>query len=385
MKKAYNKTWVENINNQEILDDWFLKKSISDQQHKEAYQAYPVGFHQSNAFVKIGLFIFTCIVAAAGLFFIYLIIGSIFSESRLGFSVISMIYSAIFLYFLEYLIKKNNFYRSGVDNALLYAFLSLAFSAVVGFANFDLNSWTYCFIALVILLPALIRYSDPIVAFVTYFAWISFWFILVSKYPIGKVIIPFVIMFISAITYFFIDFWKKKEVGIYYQGAQNIIIILTLATFYFGGNYLIVREGNALLNNLAHSIQIDFAPLFYLFSTIIPLCYVVYGLRKHDRKFLVVGIAASAFSVYTYYYYYSILPLEWALTIVGIFLVGLCIWAIRALRIPKFSLSSEAIGTNEYKNLEAFIVNQAIQQPHQTNKTDFGQGDFGGGGAGSGY
>jgi hypothetical protein len=53
MKKAYNETWVENINNQEILDDWFLKKSISDQQHKEAYQAYPVGFHQSNALVKI--------------------------------------------------------------------------------------------------------------------------------------------------------------------------------------------------------------------------------------------------------------------------------------------------------------------------------------------
>ena len=112
---------------------------------------------------------------------------------------------------------------------------------------------------------------------------------------------------------------------------------------------------------------------------------MVYGLRKHDRKFLIVGIGAVAFSLFTYHNYFSVLPLEWSLTIIGILLVGACIWAIRKLKTPKFSLTSIAIGTNEYKNLEAFIVNQVIQQPHQTNKTDFGQGDFGGGGAGSNY
>lgn len=385
MKKAYNETWVENINNQEIIDDWFLKKSISAEQRNEANKAFPVGFHQSNDFVKIGLFLFTCIVVAAGLFFVYLILGSIFSESRFGFSIISLISSAIFLYFLEYFIKKNNFYRSGVDNALLYAFLGSAYGAFIGLTNFELPIWIYCIIALAILLPALLRYANPIVAFVAYLIWIAFWFILVTKYPIGKVIIPFVIMIISAITYFFISFWKKKETGIYYQQSQNIITTLTLASFYFGGNYLIVREGNALLNSLPLSIQIDFAPLFYLFSTIIPLFYVVYGLRKHDRKFLIVGISATAFSMYTYYNYFSVLPLEWALTIAGLLLIGVCVWAIRTLRIPKFSLTSKAIGTNEYKNLEAFIVNQAIQQPQQTSNTDYGKGDFGGGGAGSNY
>ena len=54
MKKAYNETWVENINNRKTIDDWFLKKIISDEQRKEAYQVFPVGFHQSNIFVKIG-------------------------------------------------------------------------------------------------------------------------------------------------------------------------------------------------------------------------------------------------------------------------------------------------------------------------------------------
>lgn len=385
MKKAYNETWVENINNQEIIDDWFFRKLITDEQRKEAYQAFPVGFHQSNAFVKIGLFLFTCIVASAGLGFISLFLFEIFSESRFGFSVISLIYAVVFLYFLEYFIKQNNFYRSGVDNALLYALLSAALSAVVGFTDFDLPNWIYCIIALAILLPALLRYADPIVAFGAYLTWIALWFFLVTKYPIGKVIIPFVIMLFSAFTYFFMLFWKKKEVGIYYTEPQNIIEILALTTFYFGGNYLIVREGNALLNDLENSIQIDFAVLFYIFSIIIPLFYIIYGLQKHDRKFLLVGIGTTTFSIFTYRHYFSVLPLEWALTIAGLFLVGLCIWAIRSLKTPKFGLISEAVSTNEYKNLEAFIVNQAMQQPHQANKTDFGKGDFGGSGAGGGY
>lgn len=70
MKKAYNETWVENINNRKIIDDWFSKKLISDEQHQEGYQAFPVGFHQSNIFVKIRLFLFTCLAASAGLFFL---------------------------------------------------------------------------------------------------------------------------------------------------------------------------------------------------------------------------------------------------------------------------------------------------------------------------
>ncbi len=390
MKKAYNETWVENINNQEIINDWFFRKLITDEQRIEAQKIFPVGFHQSNIFVKIGLFVFTYIASSASLGFVSLIVFSIIPDSVFGFSLLSLTYSAIFLFFLEFFIKNNNLYRSGADNALLYAMLGAAFGAVVGFTEFTLPIWTYCIIALIILLPAILRYADPIVAFIAYFTWIALWFFLVTKYPIGKTIIPFVLMFVSAITYFLIKFWKEKEASNYYTEPQNIIEILALATFYFGGNYLIVREGNALLNDLGDSIQIDFAPLFYLFSTLIPIIYVVYGLRKHDRKFLLVGIGTSAFSIFTYRHYFSVLPLEWALTITGLLLVGGCVWAIRALKTANgrrsaFGLTSEAIGTNQYKNLEAFIVNQAMQQPSQPTKTDFGKGDFGGGGAGSGY
>lgn len=385
MKKAYNEIWVENLNHRETIDDWFFGKLINDEQRQAAYDATPVGFHQSNVFVKIGLFLFTCIVSSASLGFVSLFLFEIFSESQFGFAVISLIYGFVFLYFLEFFIKKNNFYRSGVDNALLYAMLSAFFSAFIGFTNYDLPTWIYCIIALVILLPALLRYADPLVAIMVYVSWIILWFVVITQYPIGKIIIPFVIMLVSAISYFFIVFWKNKEQNSYYNECQSIIEILALSSFYLGANYLIVREGNALLNNLSTSIQIDFAPLFYFFSAAIPIFYIARGLIKHNRPMLIVGIVATGFSIFTYRFYFSMLPLQWALAIGGALLVGICIWAIRLLKTSKYGLTSEAAGTNEFKNLEAFIVNQAMQQPSQTTKTDFGKGDFGGGGAGSNY
>jgi hypothetical protein len=384
MKKAYNETWVENIGNQAIIKNWHEQKLLSNEQFDAAQKAFPVGFHRSNIFVKIGLFLFTNIVGSASFGFLSLFLAGLMTES-IGVGIISLIYAGILFFFLEFFIKKNNLYRSGADNALLYAMLGAIFVFFLAISNFDLPVWVYCLISLVIILPALLRYADPLVAIGIYITWIALWFIVVTKFPIGKLIIPFVIMLVSAATYFFIQFWRKKENSSYYTDCQNIIEVLALATFYLGGNYLVVREGNAMLNGLLDSIQISFAPLFYLFTAAIPVFYIVRGLQKHDRKLLIVGILGVAFSIFTYRTYFSVLPVEWALTIGGLILVLLTILVIRALKVPKFGLTYEPSGKNKYQNLEAFIVNQAIQQPSQSDNMQFGEGNFGGGGAGSGY
>ncbi|WP_435355934.1 hypothetical protein [Emticicia sp. SJ17W-69] len=385
MKKAYNETWIENIGNQAIIKNWHEQKMLSDEQFNAAQNAFPVGFHRSNIFVKIGLFLFTNIVGSASFGFLSLFLAGVLSESSIGLGIISLIYAGILFFFLEYFIKKNNFYRSGADNALLYAMLGAVFAFFIAISDFELPAWIYCSIALIILLPALLRYADPLVAISLYLTWIALWFIIVTKFPIGKLIIPFVIMLVSAASYFFIQFWRKQENTPYYTDCQDIIEILALATFYLGGNYLVVREGNAMLNGLSDSIQISFAPLFYLLTAAIPVFYMVRGLQKHNRKLLIVGILAIAFSVFTYRTYFSVLPLELALTIGGGLLVLLIIFTIRALKTQKFGLTYMALGSNKFQNLEAFIVNQAIQQPSQSDKMKFGEGNFGGGGAGSEY
>ncbi len=386
MKKSYNETWVQNIDNQAIIKNWHEQKLLSDEQFEAAKKEFPVGFHQSNIFVKIGLFIFTNIVASGSLGFLSLFLVAIISESTTGFGILSLIYAGIFFYFLEFFIKNNNFYRSGADNALLYAMLGSLFSFFLAISDFDLPVWVYCAISLAILLPALLRYADPLVAIGLFISWITLWFNLMTKFPVGKLILPFVIMLVSAVSYFGMKFWKKRENSSYYADCQDIIEILALSTFYLGGNYYVVREGNAMLYGLTDSIQIAFSPLFYFFTFAIPIFYIVRGLQKHDRKLLIVGILCVAFSIFTYRQYFSVLPLEWALTLGGFLLVLLSILAIRALKAPKYGLTYEPKGKNKFQNLEAFIVNQAMPQaPVQTDNMQFGEGDFGGGGAGSGY
>ena len=212
MKKAYNETWVENIGNQAIIKNWHEQKLLNDEQYDDALKAFPVGFHRSNIFVKIGLFLFTNIVGSASFGFLSLFLAGLLSES-IGLGIVSLIYAGILFFFLEFFIKKNNFYRSGADNALLYAMLGALYMFFLSVTNFDLPIWAYCIIALAVLLPALLRYADPLVAIGIYLTWIALWFIVITKFPIGKLIIPFVIMLVSAAIYFFIQLWKKEKTG----------------------------------------------------------------------------------------------------------------------------------------------------------------------------
>ncbi len=382
--KAYNQLWVENIYNQSIIKNWYFKKELSQSQFEEAEKEFPVGFKHSNIFVKIGLFIFTNILifsagALASLFFAALFDSSI----TLGF--LSLIYGVILYVILNNLIAKNNFYRSGVDNALIYAMLSCFFGFFLAVADFKLPVWCFCLVLLIILGFAIIKYADQLVTFCFYCTWIFFWYTIATKFPIGKLILPFIIMIISAFSYFSVKFWRKKEASNYYHDSQSIIEILALITFYFGGNYYVVREGNAILNSLEASTQIAFAPLFYFFTVGIPLFYIVWGLMKHDRKILVTGLFVVGFSIYTYREYFSSLPVEWALTIGGLLLIIGAVLAIRYLKAPKHGITYVADSENKLQNLEAIVVNQIVPTATTPEGTKFGGGDFGGAGAAGGY
>ena len=65
MKKAYNETWVENIENQDIVREWYEEKVLSQEQYTEARKLFPVEFYQPNIFIEFGLFIFTNLAISA--------------------------------------------------------------------------------------------------------------------------------------------------------------------------------------------------------------------------------------------------------------------------------------------------------------------------------
>ncbi|SKB72689.1 hypothetical protein [Dyadobacter psychrophilus] len=381
MKKAYNETWIDNLHILNTADHWFEKKLISQEQLENARKAFPQKFYRPGIFVKIGLFIFTLIACSFASGFVSLfLIGNGAGEN---ISIISLICMAGFIFFLELLIKNNGLYHSGVDNALLYAAMG---AAVVPFVSlFDnLEVWQYCIILFAVAFTATLRYADMVTAASAFFLLICLLGNLMMKFPIGKAILPFAVMALSAVIYLLV----RKDKSTYYERCTKLIEVLSLTTFYLGGNYLIVREGNALLNdlNLPFAPQIPFAPLFYLFTLSIPIVYIFFGLRKKDRILLILGLLAFALSVYTYRHYFSPFTPAQELAIAGMFMIILSAALIKYLHTPKHGISDEQEGKRKLANLEAILVAQHLgQTPVEGNNVEFGGGNFGGGGAGETY
>ena len=268
MKKAFNEITVDNIESQNILSTWHFEKLITTEQLEHANSIFPVDFYKTNIFVKIGLFLFTQMVATASISFLSIFLIPLLGDSKIGIGILSLLSAVLFFFVLEYFIKKIRFFRSGVDNALIYIILGSFIIAFISFIGFDNPIWVYSLLGLVIFSIAFLYYADPLVAVLFFACWMTLWFVLATESSLGKTLLPFIIMGISAVTYWALQIWKS---GAYYASSRSIIKTLALCTFYLGGNYLVVREGNALLNILTASTQINFASLFYFFSIITPI------------------------------------------------------------------------------------------------------------------
>lgn len=379
MKKPYNETWVRNLAIQQTSEKWHFKNLISQEQFEQVKVAFPEEFYRPGIFVKIGLFIFACIACS---FFIGFISLFIMDAGNNAFGLVSIVCCLCFTFFLEFLIKDRKLFHSGMDNALLYS--AIGASLVPVFMLFEnLEFWQYCICILAVLCFAAVRYADLFVtaaAFITIFTLLAN---LMMKFPLGKALLPFGIMILSVIIYFAIKKIKKT----YYRECRIVLEVLSLITLYLGGNYYVVREGNALLSDLANLIspQIPFASIFYFFTLIIPLIYIFLGLRKKDRILLLVGLFALAFSIFTYRYYFGILTLAQGLAAAGILMVAFSILCMRYLKEPRFGLTDEPDAERKMANMEALIAAQYLGQTPQENGIEFGGGNFGGGGAGNTY
>jgi len=380
MKKAYNETWVENLHLQYRVAEWKSKNLLTGDQEEQVSALFPEKFYRPGIFVKIGLFLFGVVACSFFVGFLSLFIYD--TGSELGFSTLSLICCACFVFFLEYLIKAKHLFHSGVDNALLYAAISAAIVPVfLLFENAPL--WVYCLVALAIIIPATLRYADllgPVAIFGLIFTILAD---LMMQFPLGKALLPFAVMILSGVIYGL----ARKNKDIYYRECRQILEVLSLVTFYLGGNYLVVRELNALISGLNVSVapQIAFAPLFYFFTLIIPIAYVFFGLKRADRILFIIGLIAFGFSIYTYKYYFSILTASQELVLAGVLMIVASVGLIKYLHTPKHGISDEQNRKNSLENLQAVIAAQELGVTPASPGLEFGGGTFGGGGAGEAY
>lgn len=391
--KAYPSAWALQGAMQTAATRWFRRQLLTDTQHQVLQAAYKPDFYRPGLFSRIGLVLFTCVGVAGAAALLALFGATAHIED---FRLLSWAVALGCLGAQELLIRNTRHYRSGADSALLYISLGGLALLLADWAeswtplssrySADFGSTYHTLVLLplgALLLLATLRYADRLVAAATYLvllALLANWLLL---FPMGRLLLPFALMLTAAGSHRLLGRLRQRPDYPYYRSCLLVLEVLTLVTFYLAGNYYIVREGNAEISGLYTSVQVPLAPLFYLFTALIPLAYIMMGLRKPSRLWLLTGLATAAFSVFTLRYYRSVLPPEIAAVLSGLFLLLLAVWAVRYLRPTRHGLTSLTDADQSASfNLESLVVAQTVTVPTSpTPGFEFGGGQSGGGGA----
>lgn len=391
-RQAYNPEWAFLTALRERAARWQRQRLLSAEQLATIEAAYPLPYYRPEWPLRVGLFLFALLGLAMASGFSFLLTN----DSPIAAGLLHCI--ACFAV-LELLIRERRFYHAGADNALLYAGLSgavgLLFYVFSEYLwpqytafHFDLgNGFLLLLLVLALLVAAVIRYGDALVAAAAFGALLALASLFGMNSAFGQALLPFILMATAAAMLLFSHMLKRRLGGAYladyYAAVLLMLKVLGLAVFYLGGNYLVVREGNAELHHLYQSVQIPFAPVFYALTAGIPVFYIVVGLRRADRPVLLVGLLALAFSLFTLRHYRSLLPPEVAAVAAGILLTVLAGALLRWLRPACFGLTSEADDEPRHFNLENLIQAQTAHAPGAPagHGFEFGGGQSGGGGA----
>ncbi|MBC7923326.1 MAG: hypothetical protein H7Z75_19790 [Ferruginibacter sp.] len=141
--------------------------------------------------------------------------------------------------------------------------------------------------------------------------------------------------------------------------------------------------------------NVPLAGFFLGYTFLVPLLYLIAALRRRSRPVLWAGMLTLVLAALTYVRYFPPPSSAIAATAVGTLLIGLAYLSIRLLQKPavekRYRLTyraDEDDPSDEIRNAEAGLLAQTFSNRLPTppdQGTQFGGGDFGGGGAGTRY
>lgn len=394
---AYNPTFIRNSAIVKKATQWFSKNLITSEQMHTISATYTTGFYSPNFFIKIGLFIFTCVALAASFGFISLLYFTSGARSETGFLTFTcLLFSTVCIFFLEYFIREKKVYRAGVDECLLYA--SLGFLCVViGFiTNFEYGTpnefLLFCSLAVPFLITAIVRYADQLVTLALVIClYLIFFYLLLKLGPIAKQIMPFALMIISVPIYLTAIKQKQRKELFHWKQCIAVFECTALMIFYLSGNYFVIREASIAFFDvqLNDGENIPLAFVFYILTAIVPLFYIYYGLKRKDKILLWTGLILVALAVLTFKYYFSLGHPEITLTLVGSLLIAIAYFSIKFLKTPQYGITFEEDYDEDNflkSNAEALVIAQQMGGQQQTQSgPEFGGGGFGGAGSGGNF
>ncbi len=379
---AYNIEWLDALLTQDAARDWHQKGLLSDEKWQAVQDQHKADFYSPNVFVRIGLaiFCFILLLAAAG------IIGMVVEpNSETGFALYCLLWGAVcFLVLERWAIQSARHRASGIDDVLLYS----GIGAIVGglILLFDgPEPLICCLMALPFLTLGSIRYADRLAAAATFVCSLLIVLLVVKEVPrLALYLLPFAGMAFSAATCFFAQQGQSRWAWRHWHGPLGVVELLALVTFYASGNYWVVQQAGAALFELE---QVPIGWFFWAFTFLVPVAYIVWGLRRKNRVLLDIGLGCVAAAVFSFRYYHHVMPLAWAAVIGGAVLFAVAYFAIRYLRKNATTYTYEEDSeTSLLQEIEQRLVEQGIggQNAPATaiKRESFGGGQFGGGGSG---
>jgi uncharacterized membrane protein YgcG len=381
---AYNKNWLDNLNNKEEIESAFSSASISDGEKEKFDSLYPVKFYSPNLFIRLGLFILTAIIAifTMGIFALISLDGLDKHYYWLIFFTGLLSYAA-----LEYFVREKKQYRSGVDDALMWVSALGIFFGINGAYEFNLPHLQNAILVFVLAAYFFLRFADTLMACVVVLAFVASVFLF--YFPLNNFTqstIPFVLMLLAGLVYFFANKFSINNNFRHYKQGLKIMEIVALICLYAASNYFVVQQlSNIFLQSYTETnTSISYGWLFWFFTVAIPLYYIFRGIQKKDVVFLRVGLILISAIVFTIRYYYAVMPMETAMLIGGIIFIAISYALTKYLSQPKYGFTAAEIKSNSKEgkiNIESLVIAETFSHTTSEPTTTFGGGSGGGGGA----
>lgn len=360
---------------------------VSKEQLGNIKMQLPILKSSNNILIRIGFYILGCFLFSSmiGVFALFTIN---FSSSHFG--GMAFIYTLLGIVASEFLAKQQNQFGYGLDDAFILGFQGF-FCATLGLT---FESPMAAFLALGFIgFVACVRYVHTLSILLSLIGITgAICYAVLELKVVNSAFLPFILLILAVLLYTVYAKVSKDKKLYYYKNPILVLQVFSLLLGYFSMNYLVVRELSvALLGvTIAEGQDIPFAFLFYGFTFLVPISYIVYSLYSKDKLMLIIGFLTFGFSIYTIRFYYRILPIEVALLLGGTLLFVVAYLAIRKLKDKETGITFKAARGSEtdvLTNIEALVVaTQVDLKPMESqSKMPFGGGGFSGGGAGESF
>jgi hypothetical protein len=390
---AYNKGWLANSRVQKAAEKDLKEGSVTAAEFAAIVQKYPVGFYSPTILARVGLFILTFIIVVFAVAMLMLMTAG--SKIMDGFGFFLFL-GGLSYFSLEAIVQTKFHLRSGVDDAL--KIISGCLFIVALYMLFLKNGAGYddlgmALIVFIISFGIVIRFADMLASAtcaVFFFAIILYaYYASMKTVSFGLTTAPFIIIAVSGFVYWLVCYNQNKKELINYQNSLTIVKLVSLLTLYAAGNYYVVHPLESGLKGVPDPeyAGIPFGAFFWIWTMVIPLVYIGFGIKRKNALLLRLGLLLVAASVFTFRNYYHVLPTDIMLTIAGAVLLGLVYGIMKYLKTPKHGFTyaePDELNPMDKIQVESLIVAENFSHAPSAPANDgvkFGGGDFGGGGS----